>query len=649
MQSPQQKPANLLQRFLIKIASLYLFITALLLICFHYLLRWLISITTSKLDIHIVESLFLLIFTTLFVYILARYILTSQKLLTSLFIANAAPIVTSESKLFEKLLTTVDEGIVLSDSNNIITSVNHAFTKIMGYEPHEIVGQPGNFLRSGRHSESFYDELWRSMKNRGTWQGEVWVRRKNGEVFPEWLTFSTIKDSKGDITNYLTIFSDITERKVSLDRTHYLERYDPLTNLPNRAQVIDSITIHLQKARENNSKLALLYINLDFLKKINENYGYPTGDKLLQTLANKLKLHTRENETIGRLGGDEFMIVAPTNTNEEIIHLGKRVSEIISETIILEGEKYIITPSIGISVYPTDGDDVDMLIKDAATAMRKSKEDGRNNFKFFTHDMNNAAAEYQKIESYLKRGLEQNGFELYYHPMIDMKTNSICGAEALLRFRASANNFVSPQKFIPIAEESGLIIPITDWVLKTACQENLKWQALNINIPVSVNISALDFRQKNFKQRIDNILSETGLNPKNLKLEITESIMLNDYEETISTLWALKEMGISLSVDDFGTGYSSLNYLKKLPVDILKIDRSFVQHVVDDEDDQAIIRAIINIAKSLKLKVIAEGVENPKQLNFLREQHCDIFQGYYFSKPLLSEDFIKVIKAKNHF
>ncbi len=646
-QRSEQKSTNILYRFLSRIALLYFLITTGFLISLHYLLSWFTKIGINKLDIHLLESFFLLVFTTLFVYILARYILTSQRLLTSIFFANAAPIVTSEFNLLEKLITTVDEGIVLSDRNNNIISVNQAFTEIMGYSSDEIIGKPGSFLRSGRHGEAFYDELWRAMKSRGIWQGEMWVRRKNGEVFPEWLTYSAVKDAKGDIINYLAIFSDISKRNAP-ERVEYLVRFDPLTNLPNRAKILDSLAMDLENARHNNKKVALLYINLDFLKKINETYGFIVGDKLLQVIANKLKLHSRENEIVGRLGGDEFMIVASAETNEEIIHLGQRTSEIIQESIIIDGKKYAITPSIGISVYPADGDNAEMLIKDAAMAMQKSKEKGRNNFQFFTHDMNTAAVQYQKMESQLRHALERKEFELYYHPMIDLKTNEIYSAEALMRWQPYGSSPISPEKFIHVAEESGLIIPITDWLMRTACEENLKWQAAGFKIPVSLNISTIDFRQKNFKNRVVEILNETHLDPSNLKFEITEHLMMTDSEETINTLLALKEMNIHLSIDDFGTGYSSLNYLKHLPIDALKIDQSFIHDLVNNQDDQAIVRAIINMAKSLELIVVAEGVENKKQLEFLREQQCDVIQGYYFSKPLTSEEFISFVKEKKY-
>lgn len=550
--------------------------------------------------------------------------------------------------LLEKILATSSEGIVLSNAQNKIIYVNPAFVAMTGYSVAEIVGELGSFLRSGRHDDAFYQNVWQTVHDKSMWQGEMWIRRKNDEIFLEWVSLSVIKDKQDCITHYLTIFSDITERKTSAERIQYLAHFDPLTNLANRSKACDYLATYLHKAQQSNYKVALFYLDLDRFRNINTSLGLFVGDRLLQAVAKRLDTQIREGELVARMMGDEFMIIVPgINTVDEIVHIGQRIIDIMQTDFEIENNILHITLSIGISMFPTDGAEVDLLLKNAETAMFRAQKNGGNNYQFFTQDMNIVAIEYLTMETQMRQALELNLFELHYQPLISLSDNKICGVEALIRWQQPKVGNIEPSKFIPIAEESGLIVPITEWVLQKAYSDNMAWQAAGLPaIPVAVNISPSHFRRKDFRGTMERMIHENQLEPQNLKLELTEGVIMEDVEETIKTFMALKEMGLHFSIDDFGTGYSSLSYLKRLPVDQLKIDQSFVRDLETNADDRAIIRAIIGLAKSLKLVVIAEGVETKAQVNFLREHHCDVVQGYYFSKPMRSEEIIQMYKKE---
>lgn len=551
-----------------------------------------------------------------------------------------------QSLLLEKILTLSSEGIVLSDANNKIIYVNPAFVALTGFSAQEIVGELGSFLRSGRHDEAFYKNVWETLREKGVWQGEMWIRRKNDEVFLEWLSLSAVKDKQGAIINYLTIFSDITERKTSAERIQFLAYFDPLTRLANRTKAHDYLRTYLHKAQQNDTKLALFYLDIDRFKNINTSLGLYIGDRLLQAVAKRLESSIREGELVARMASDEFMIIVPViNTVDEVVHIGQRIIDTLQPVFLLDNHCLHITVSIGVSMFPVDGNETDALIENAETAMFTAQKNGGNNYQFFTQDMNIVAIEYLTMETQLRHALGSNLFELYYQPLVGLADNKICGVEALIRWNQESMGNIPPSKFIPVAEESGLIVPITEWVIQRACRDHLAWQAAGLPaIPVAINISAVHFRQKDFQATLVRMIQENGLDPRNLKLELTEGVIMEDVEETVKTLRALKETGLHFSIDDFGTGYSSLSYLKRLPVDQLKIDQSFVRDLEVNAEDRAIIRAIISLAKSLKLAVIAEGVETKEQLAFLREQQCDIVQGYYFSKPVTSEEIMRMLK-----
>lgn len=550
-------------------------------------------------------------------------------------------------QLITIILNHSSEGIVVSNAKNQIIYANPAFMKITGYTLEEISGQSGSFLRSEHHNDTFYKELWTMMETKNHWEGEMWVRRRSGEIFLEWLNFVTIRDDNEEISHFLAIFSDITALKTSEERIQYLSHYDPLTTLANRFKIQEQIELNLKLAEKNHYKFALLSIDVDHFKKINSTFGLITGDFVLQSIATRLQSFLKRDEMLARYNDDEFMILVPKIIGiNALTYLSQEILNILQEPFLINDEQLYCTMSMGISIFPEDGHSVEELIKNTYSALYRAKEVGRNNLQFFRQDMNARAREHLTLENHLHLALEKEEFELFYQPLVSLKTNKICGAEALIRWQNEKLGSVPPNKFIPIAESSGLIIPISDWILKTVCKTNYQWLTIGLPpIPISVNISSIHFHQKNFITKITQVLQETMLNPRYLKLELTESIMMENSELTIQTLFSLKELGLHLSIDDFGTGYSSLSYLKKFPIDQLKIDQSFIRDLVTDMEDREIIRAIINLAKSLKLNVVAEGVETKEHLNFLRNEGCDVIQGYYFSKPIRAEEFAKILKS----
>ncbi len=544
-------------------------------------------------------------------------------------------------RLAAKVFDSSVEGILITDAHSRIVTVNHAFTAITGYGIEEAVGKTPAMLRSGKHSEDFYRQMWASLKEAGQWCGEIWNRRKSGETYLEWLTISAVKNDKGETTNYVAVFSDITSRKLAEERLNYLANYDALTGLPNRILYMERLALALAHAHRNRKMAAVMFFDLDRFKIVNDTLGHTAGDELLQEVAKRVAACLREDDTVARLGGDEFTVILEGIGNErDVAPVAQKIIDALARPISLGEQEMFITASIGISVYPNDGLDAQTLVKNADAAMYRAKDLGKNNYQFFKVEMNARAFERLTLENRLRRALERNEFELHYQPQVDLGTGQVVGAEALIRWRHPELGLVSPDRFIPIAEETGLILPIGEWVLRTACAQNKAWQ--NAGLPplhVAVNISGRQFRQKNLIGMVELILAETGLRPEHLELEITESVIMEQAAETIATIGDMRQLGLHLSIDDFGTGYSSLSYLKRFPIDTLKIDRSFVRDITTDQDDAAIVKAVIALAHSLKLLVIAEGVETAEQLGYLREQGCDEIQGFYFSRPLTVEAF----------
>jgi len=565
----------------------------------------------------------------------------------NLFVENLEE-ATKDLMLFAEVIKNTEEAIIISDANNIIVSVNRAFVRITGYSEAEVIGKNPRLLSSGRQDKEFYLAMWQSIRETGHWQGEIWNRRKSGEIYPEWLSISTVKNSRNEIMRHVAIFMDITKRKEVEQRIHFLAYYDPLTNLPNRVLFGDRLGQALAASRRGGGKVALLFLDLDRFKGINDSLGHAAGDLLLQSVADRLKLCIREMDSICRQGGDEFMIMLPgIEKRDDVAAIAQKIIAAMSEPHHVDGRNLIVSFSIGISIYPDDADNSEALIQSADAAMYHAKEHGRNNFQFFTADMNAEALDLLSLEADLRRAMANRELMIHYQPQIDNATGEIVGVEALARWFHPERGFVPPSRFVSIAEESGLIGQLGEWVLRTACAQNKQWQEEGlVKIPVAVNLSALQFHQKDLVEMIVGILHETGLEPRYLELELTEGIIMKNAESTIATLNALKQAGIMLSIDDFGTGYSSLSYLKRFPIDKLKIDQSFISDIATNEDDAMITTTIISMGHNLRLKVIAEGVETEEQIGFLREHQCDETQGYYVSTPLSPEEFAGFIKSR---
>ncbi len=565
----------------------------------------------------------------------------------NLFVENLER-ATKDLVLFAEVIKNTEEAIIISDANNVIVSVNRAFVRITGYSEAEVIGKNPRILNSGRQGKEFYQAMWQSIKEIGYWQGEIWNRRKSGEIYPEWLSISTVKNSRNEIMRHVAIFMDITKRKEVEQRIHLLAYYDPLTSLPNRVLFGDRLGQALAASRRGGGKVALLFLDLDRFKSINDSLGHAAGDSLLQSVADRLKLCIREMDSICRQGGDEFMVLLPgIEKREDVAAIAQKILAAMSDPHYIEGRNLVVSFSIGISIYPADADTPEALIQNADAAMYHAKEHGRNNFQFFTPDMNAEALDLLSLEADFRRAMVNGELQIYYQPQIDNATGAIVGVEALARWLHPERGFVPPSRFVSIAEESGLIGQLGEWVLRTACAQNRKWQEDGIvKIPVAVNLSALQFHQKDLVELIVGILHETGLEPRYLELELTEGIIMKNAESTIATLNALKKAGVLLSIDDFGTGYSSLSYLKRFPIDKLKIDQSFIRDVATNENDALITTTIISMGHNLRFKVIAEGVETAEQISFLKEHQCDETQGYYISTPLSPEKLVRFIQSR---
>ncbi len=528
-------------------------------------------------------------------------------------------------------------AIVITDSHGSIIWVNHAFTTMTGYSKEEVLGKNPHMLRSGKQPESYYANLWSTISSGKVWQGEIVNRRKDGTTYTEEMTITPVTQSGADAkTQFVAIKQDITERKAAEKRVQFLAYYDALTGLPNRSLLQDRLAGAIASARRRNEKVALLFLDLDRFKNVNDSLGHTAGDLLLQEVAERLRRFGREQDTVARLGGDEFLIIL--NSVKDISDAAvaaDRLVKSLTAGFVIQDHPLTISCSLGISIFPEHGADGETLIKNADAAMYCAKEKGRNNFQFFTKNMNAQVVERLTLENSLRLALDRKELFLVYQPQMDIGSGKITGLEALLRWQHPELGLVPPDKFIRIAENSGLIRPIGEWVLRTACSQARQWQDEGLDaVSVAVNVSAVQFRQEDFCEVIRRVLRETRLAPRYLELELTEGLLLANADVMLSVIEELNAMGLTLAIDDFGTGYSNFGYLKQFRVSKLKIDRSFVRDVEVNPDDAAITTAIISMARSLNLKVIAEGVEDEAQMSFLRAHQCDEIQGYYFSKPL---------------
>ncbi|HSR36448.1 MAG TPA: EAL domain-containing protein, partial [Desulfurivibrionaceae bacterium] len=553
---------------------------------------------------------------------------------------------TEELHLAANVFESSIEGILITDPSGRIEKVNRAFTEITGYSEEEALGKNPRILKSDRHDAAFFAAMWQALTQEGKWQGEIWNRRKNGEVYPQWLTITAIRDAKRRLSHYVAVFHDMTAIKVHEERLRYQAHHDALTTLPNRVLFRERLGLAMGYAQRHESKLALLFLDLDNFKRINDSLGHTVGDLILKEVAVRLKHCVREKDTVARHGGDEFIVLLEGVEHEnDAIHAARRITEAIEPPFVLQEHELYLSASIGIAYYPEDGSDHETLIRNADTAMYRAKEEGRNTFQVFTPSMTQRVSDWLAVENSLRRALDRREFLLHYQPKIDLVSGKIVGAEALVRWKNSQGQLVSPRDFIPLAEDSGLVVAIGEWVLEQACRDAKTWCDQGFHIQVSVNLSPRQFRQEDLTDMVAATLKKTGLPTECLGFEITEGTVMDNEQRALAVLGRLREMGITLSVDDFGTGYSSLYYLKHLPIDELKIDRRFIRDLPGHEDDCAIVAAIVSMAKSLKLKVVAEGVEERGQLAFLRERGCEQMQGYLFSRPVPFDELLAMLMA----
>ncbi|MDO4235665.1 bifunctional diguanylate cyclase/phosphodiesterase [Pseudomonas sp.] len=533
------------------------------------------------------------------------------------------------------------EGVLITDTRQNISAVNRAFSEITGYSETEALGHTPRLLASGLHDSAFYAAMWHQLTTQGHWQGEISNRRKNGELYPSWLTISAVRNSDQVVTHFVAVFADISSLKLAQARLDYQAHHDPLTGLPNRTLFESRLQAALNGQQESGNQGAVLFLDLDRFKHINDSLGHPVGDLLLKDIAVRLKDQLRDIDTVARLGGDEFIILLPgLQQASDAQYLANKLLDCFTPPFQAGEHEFFISASIGTSLYPQDGTDVATLVKNADAAMYRSKAKGRNRVESYTRDLTAQANERVALEHELRRAIERDELSLYYQPKRSLITHELIGAEALIRWHHPTFGDVPPEHFIALAEENGTILQIGDWVLEQACRQLHVWQGAFEDFgPLSVNLAGAQLRHPNLLSRIEQLLRDYRLEPGCLQLEITENFIMSQAEEALAVLHQLKRLGVQLAIDDFGTGYSSLSYLKRLPLDFLKIDQSFVRGLPDDPHDAAIVRAIIALGHSMQFTIIAEGVENPAQQAFLAAEGCEQMQGYIVSLPLPPELF----------
>jgi len=541
--------------------------------------------------------------------------------------------------LAHALIEATEDGIMVTDEHSIIQSINPAFTILTGYSEEDVLGKPAQVISSGKHSKEFYQQMWQTIVRCGKWQGEIWNRRKNGQLYPEWLTITRVKEPGSHKVLYAGIFNDISERKATESMIENLAYYDPLTQLPNRQLLMDRLDEAIKDTAENRY-LAVMFIDIDHFKRINDSMGHTFGDEVLCQVSKRLQSCIDSEDTMARIGGDELVLMMPDIEDPSLVfRKAEKLAQSLAQPLRIEGRELFVTASIGCAMYPNDGLTREELLKNADTAMYRAKSDGRNRVSLYSADMNEQSQLQLAFEHKLHNALNNQQFYLLYQPKVDTMSQAMVGVEALIRWREPELGIVSPERFICLAEDIGLIDDIGYWVLKTAMEQGVAWREEGIDtLTISVNVSIKQFTNQDMPSQIAQLLETTGFKAQYLDIEITESHIMTNFEQVTRDLTKIRALGVSISMDDFGTGYSSLSMLTKMPLDYLKIDRSFMQGIPEQSDNASLVSTIILMAQNLGLAVVAEGVEELKQLEFLTQLGCQQIQGYYYSKPLLAEE-----------
>ncbi len=548
------------------------------------------------------------------------------------------------AKVFENTL----EGIIVTDKEGIILTVNRAFSDITGYSKAEVLGENPRLLKSDRHDEAFYREMWQQLEDTGQWRGEIWNRNKTGEIYPELLTISSIEDNSGKITSFVAVFSDISAIKQVAEQLEHQAHHHPLTGLPNRLLLNARLEHSIQHAVREGVRGAVMFLDLDNFKKINDSLGHSAGDKVLIEVAERLQENSRDVDTVAHLSGDEFVIVLLTiNTTQDAKLRAEQLLASLQKPFNIDGYELYVSGSIGIAEYPDGGSGIEVTLKNADAAMYKAKESGKNCCQLYQPEFTEKAIERVLFESNLRRAVKKNELVVYYQPQVELPAGNIVALEALIRWQHPELGLIFPDNFITLSEDTGLILPIGEWVLRTACEQLLEWRKQGFNLQrIAVNLSGKQIQQEDLPNIVKKVLDETGCPASSLELEITEGFIMRHPEQSIAVLQRIRDLGVELSVDDFGTGHSSLNYLRRLPINRLKIDRTFVWDIGENADGEAITKAVIAMGQSLNLQITAEGIETDEQKKFLEKYSCNDGQGYLFSRPLSAADVSKVLERE---
>lgn len=560
-------------------------------------------------------------------------------------LANATTF-TFPNHIIDTIFNSVEEGIMIADTKSRIIHVNPAFEFVTGYTYEEAVGQRPSLLNSGIHDQEFYTKMWATIREHGKWSGEIWNRRKTGDIYPEWLTIVAIHNEQGDIVNYCGIFEDISAQKNAENEIERRKYTDTLTGVANRYAYLQRMETLLQSSANREYHHAVLFLDLDRFKQVNDTLGHSVADEMLISVTQRIQSVLKNKDIVARYGGDEFIITI-TNIHhmQEAVQVAEKIVHLLSEPLPIDEQNIYISTSMGISLYPEDGTTLETLVKKADQAMYYAKQNGRNQFAFYFDDLKIDSKRVLLLDNELRKAIKQNDFTLNFQPKISLEDKTVIGMEALIRWTNDQLGFVSPAEFIPYAEETGLIIPMSECVFRLACEAHLRLREEMDNVlPIAINISSIHFHQSDFIDTVKMIFEAYNCSPQDFELELTERTVMNNERDSIRKLVQLKNMGFKLSIDDFGTGYSSLSYLVQFPLDYLKIDRSFIQYITSIADKQAVVDAIIQMAHRLHMKVIAEGVEQKDQVKLLEKLGCDMIQGYYYAKPMPLDEFVAFLE-----